>query len=584
MPEIEPSTSNLIDELQSEIPGRMRVEKLPGLSIAITDADRTIWEAGFGVIARNHKQPVTARTIFSLQSCSKMYTATAVLLAVQDGLLSLDTPIHAYLPPDYTIQSRYDAHPKDIITLRHLLSHKAGFTHEAPVGNNFVYDTAGATFADHIASIQRTWLRFPVGQRYSYSNLGIDLAGYILQEASHLAFAEYVRIKLLEPLGMTRTSFDYSLIAIDEDRATGHDALYAAAGHPVPLIVPMVPSGGIYSSAADAARYIRFHLRGWIDETAPILDHKYLQEMYTLPWPLEGQVDGYGFGIAINHHRGLLRLTHSGGGFGFLSDMIWYPQIGIGIALLTNSVNHRLQWSYANQILDKILDLPVYQEKVKQASTVVPVGENPSPVKKTNQSLEMLTGQYVSRAPGQCRIKQAGEGLSIYFGREKKGKKLVFLTEDRAYSVDPEAKAPETPAPRYQFITDKGGKPDRLVSLQDGNVYDYNLRPSEPPGEALDHWQKLQGKYSAQGSALPLLTKVFRRNGYLYLKLMGIDLIMLEQQPGLFFTSTGEAVDFRGPEPVFAGVVMKKASLLRKAKFGLILAGAFLQMKLTPNS
>ena len=72
------------------------------------------------------------------------------------------------------------------MTLRHLLSHTAGFTHEAPVGNNLV--VGRASFAAHCRSISDTWLRFPVGHHYEYSNLGIDLAAFVIERVSGLPF------------------------------------------------------------------------------------------------------------------------------------------------------------------------------------------------------------------------------------------------------------------------------------------------------------------------------------------------------------------------------------------------------------
>ena len=149
---------------------------------------------GFRIYRYDHKVAVTPDTIFSVQSTSKNFTAMSVLLAVQDGLLNLDVPITTYLP-DFTVHSIFEEHPERKITLRMLLSHTAGFTHEAPVGNNF--DLGPVSFEDHIKSISDTWLRFPVGTGYAYSNLGIDLAGYILQKASGQPFAEYVEEKLL---------------------------------------------------------------------------------------------------------------------------------------------------------------------------------------------------------------------------------------------------------------------------------------------------------------------------------------------------------------------------------------------------
>ena len=87
-----------------------------------------------------------------------------------------------------------------------LLSHTAGFTHEAPVGNNNELDPG--EFDAHVRSISDTWLRFPVGTGYAYSNLGIDLAGYILERVEGKPFAEVMRDSLLEPLGMDRSTFD----------------------------------------------------------------------------------------------------------------------------------------------------------------------------------------------------------------------------------------------------------------------------------------------------------------------------------------------------------------------------------------
>jgi CubicO group peptidase (beta-lactamase class C family) len=91
-----------------------------------------------------------------------------------------------------------------------LLSHTAGFAHEAPYGSNF--DHPAYSFEKHIASISDTWLKFPVGTRYSYSNLGIDLAGYILQMRSGMPFIQYVQEKVLDPLGMKNSTLDVSRI------------------------------------------------------------------------------------------------------------------------------------------------------------------------------------------------------------------------------------------------------------------------------------------------------------------------------------------------------------------------------------
>ena len=95
-------------------------------------------------------RPVTVDTIFSVQSMSKVFTATAVMQAVQSGQLSLDTPITTYLP-GFTVNSAFESHPEQRITLRMLLSHTAGFTHESPLGNN--YEPEPGDFDAHVRSI-----------------------------------------------------------------------------------------------------------------------------------------------------------------------------------------------------------------------------------------------------------------------------------------------------------------------------------------------------------------------------------------------------------------------------------------------
>ena len=176
----------VIARYRQRIPELMAEQGVPGLAVALVDGDRALWVEGFGYRDHQGGAPVTADTIFSVQSMSKFFTATAVMQAVAAGRLDLDEPITTYLP-EFTVHSAFEEHPERKITLRMLLSHTAGFTHEAPVGNNNELDPGD--FDVHVRSISDTWLRFPVGTGYAYSNLGIDLAGYILERVEGKPFA-----------------------------------------------------------------------------------------------------------------------------------------------------------------------------------------------------------------------------------------------------------------------------------------------------------------------------------------------------------------------------------------------------------
>ena len=333
----------IIERFRAEIPELMRKNDIPGLAIAVVDRETVLWAQGFGSTDRSGRVPVSARTPFSVQSTSKAVTATAILLAVQDGLLDLDAPIRRYVP-ELSVQSRFESDAAAKITLRHLLSHTAGFTHEAPVGNN--YDPTSPSFAEHVRSISRTWLRYPVGQRYSYSNLGIDLAGYALERASGKPFPAYVSERLLGPLEMADSSFAPRFIKDRADRAIGH----AKAFSEVPLEIPMIPAGGLYTSATDLARFLQLHLRRGRNVAQTLLREDVIAQMYRVPWPVDGQEEGYALGLGVRHRHGLLHFTHGGGGFGFLADLMWYPEPGLGIALLTNCSDHALQGSLAHRV------------------------------------------------------------------------------------------------------------------------------------------------------------------------------------------------------------------------------------------
>lgn len=113
--------------------------------------------------------------MFNLMSGSTMYTATAVLLAVQDGLLDLDEPLTSDLP-GFGVHSTWESGPERRMTLRVLLSHRSGLTHEAPRGSNV--DSSDRSFDDHCRSISDTWLLFPVGHHAEYGNLAFDLAAW----------------------------------------------------------------------------------------------------------------------------------------------------------------------------------------------------------------------------------------------------------------------------------------------------------------------------------------------------------------------------------------------------------------------
>ena len=365
--------ASIIEKYRQEIPLRMQQENVAGLAVVVVDDQNILWAEGFGYTDWDEKIPVMPSTLFSIQSMSKSFTATAVMFAVQDGLVDLDEPITTYLP-DFHVNSIFEEHPEKKITLRMLLSHTAGFVFEAPYGNN--YDRPAYSFEKHIASISDTWLKFPVGTRYYYSNVGIDLAGYILQVRSGIPFIQYVQEKVLDPLGMKD-----STLAVDRIRANSRRAIGHVPGElfrpPVDFL--FIPSGGVWTTAMDMARYLQFHINAGVVDGNRLLQESFAETMYTPPsTPAQHayQDSSYALGITINQRYAARHFQHGGGGMGFNNSMVWYPELKLGAAVLCNAdLDNDLVVQLNEGILDGIIaSAPgVYTQRAESEAQAEPI-------------------------------------------------------------------------------------------------------------------------------------------------------------------------------------------------------------------
>ncbi len=202
------TTGSLIDAERGVIRSAMDGSGIGAAAVCLVEGGQVRWTEGFGHVSGQGSAAVDASTMFSIQSTSKNFAAVAVLLAVQDGILDLDAPITRYLP-SFTVRSRFEHAPQERISLRLLLANRAGFTHEAPLGNN--YEPVSPGFDAHVRSISQTWLRFPVGTRYRYSNLGFDLAGHVIEQVAGISYPAWLQRRIFEPLGMHDSTADASI-------------------------------------------------------------------------------------------------------------------------------------------------------------------------------------------------------------------------------------------------------------------------------------------------------------------------------------------------------------------------------------
>jgi len=515
----------MISTLKEELPGLMDKSNVPGLAIAIVDGERLVWADGFGYTDRSNQIKVTADTLFSLQSISKTYTATGFLRAVDKGWLKLDDPLVKYMPK-FTVKSRFGKQEAKKITFRHLLSHWSGLPHEAPCGNGC--EDRDCPFADHIRSISESWLKFPVGKYYSYSNLGLDLVGYVLQLRSRKTFEQFMKEEVFGPLEMTSSTFSQKETAAYPSFALGNTKDKTLPVTPI----PMIPSGGMYSTVKDMAKFVSFHLAGGRVNGKQIIRENLLREMYTPQFAIEGQLGGYGLGIARWQWRdGATVFNHRGGGNGYSTIQTWIPEYQIGVVVLTNS-------SQGGAITDTVANR-VFGLMVKAKAGSLPpfkgfkFTDKPA-VSVDTQLLRRLEGTY--KPQGNLVSFKVQDGSLFYVGGPN-AEKLNALGETEFTSR----------IRKFKFYLDESGKP---IGVQDLTFWGVEFLPiNDQPGEQMGpnkpEWQKLPGEYSNNLSIDNNRTSASIKNGYLYLN-WGGDLKLTEYKPGLFFTADGEAVIIQG--------------------------------------
>jgi CubicO group peptidase (beta-lactamase class C family) len=538
--------ARVVEELKVRIPEWIKESAMPGAAVAIVDDTSILWQTVFGQTSREGGLPITPETLFSIQSMSKSFTALGVLMAVQHGVLDLDTPIIKYIP-DFTVNSPFEDHPERKMTLRLLLSHRAGFTHEAPLGGN--YDDRPHSFNEHVLSISDTWLRYPVGYRFSYSNLGIDLAGYILQEMVGIPFWDYIQQKVVDPLGMKQSTMDIDKIIQSKNRAIGHVSPQARIDGGIPVFIPMIPAGGVYTNILDMAKYMQFHINKGQVDGRQLLESKLLDQMHAVSFPEDHQRAGYG--LCLN--RGLVSRTyylqHGGGGYGFATSMVMYPEIKLGVVTMCNSRDPRVNGGRIMEVINRIIEEELGNTEPHPAQPTVDTAQ---PVSLTDKRIERLKGMYDQNIV----IGHKDEEFGITLGRDFYPLKFYLDHEGELVGVFGNYSELRVKPPLW-------GHNGSLVHLNrysgSCRYYDFHRpeKSKDRPGPDKPEWKRYLGRYRmlAWGRMQSSLLSIRVKDGYLSCNNMRCT----EFEPGLFFTFNGEALDFRGTIPTFRNIMLIKS-------------------------
>src|SRR5438128_8391790 len=308
-------TSKVDDYIKAE----MQRQHIPGLSLAVLKDGAIILARGYGFANVELHVPVKPETVFQSGSVGKQFTATAVMMLVEAGKISLDDKISKYFP---------DAPESwQNITVRHLLTHTAGTT-DYPQDFDFRRDYTENELLKRAEAIP---LAFQPGEKWSYSNLGYVLLGILIHKVSGQFYGDFLHDRVFEPFGMT-TARIISEADIVPNRAAGYRLVKGELKNQdwVSPSLNTTADGALYLTVYDMAKWDAALY------TEKLIKKSSLEQMWTPVKLNNGKTYPYGFGWSLNEVRGHHIIEHSGSWQGFKSYIARYVDDKLTVALFAN--------------------------------------------------------------------------------------------------------------------------------------------------------------------------------------------------------------------------------------------------------
>jgi len=180
----------------------MKDKGIVGLSVALVDDQRIVWQKGFGYADRENKIAATPQTVYRAGSISKLFNAMAVMKLVEAGKMDIDQPLSTYLP-EFSINSRFGS--IDGVTPRTIITHHSGLPSDWIDG---MWGENPMPFTRLVQVIKDEYVAYPPNTVMSYSNLAVTLLGHGVQRVSGQPYDQFIDQSLLEPMGMNDSRFE----------------------------------------------------------------------------------------------------------------------------------------------------------------------------------------------------------------------------------------------------------------------------------------------------------------------------------------------------------------------------------------
>ena len=333
-----PEVENAVRLWSEWVEYQAATQRVPGLSFGIVHDQALIAAGGFGDANPAEDVPATPDTLYSICSISKLFTSVGLMQQREAGQLRLDDPVSEHLDW-FNIE---DAHPDDeAITIRRLLTHSSGLPRES----DFPYWTdADYPFPTQEQIRERLGQQqtlYPSARYWQYSNLGLTLVGEIIEAVSGKPYADYMRERLLDPLGMTDTTTDMPQDLRGGQLAIGHTALKRDGTRDV--VAPyqtrgIAPAAGFASNVNDLAKFASWQFRTLDGQGDGLLRASSLREMQRVHWVDQDFEMSWGLGFSVRREGNRTYARHGGGCPGYYTEFRLEPASKIGVIVLTNAI------------------------------------------------------------------------------------------------------------------------------------------------------------------------------------------------------------------------------------------------------
>ena len=312
------SADSVVDDY---VKAELQRQHIPGVALLVAHKGTIVKAKGFGYSNLELQVPVRPETVFQSGSVGKQFTATAVMMLVEEGKVRLDDPITSYLKDGPAAWQK--------VTVRQLLSHTGGFT-DYPKNFDFRKDYTEDDLLKIIAAIP---LAYEPGTKWSYANLGYATLGILIHRVTGKFYGDFLQERIFQPLGMSTTRV-INEADIIPNRAAGYRLVKGELKNQewVAPAINTTADGSLYFSILDLAKWDAALY------TERLLKRSSLEQMWTIAKLSNGQPNSghYGFGWFMQDFHGHRLIQHNGAWQGFQTNISRFVDDQLTVVVLTN--------------------------------------------------------------------------------------------------------------------------------------------------------------------------------------------------------------------------------------------------------